>query len=62
MDYSNLDTEARTKFESWDGTLGPFPKGIDQVIVNGELTINEGENLTPLAGQLLHGPGFKKNR
>ncbi|MGQ9677253.1 MAG: N-acyl-D-amino-acid deacylase family protein [Chloroflexota bacterium] len=57
MDYDKIDTEARLKYELWDGP-GPFPKGFDQVIVNGKLTINQGENLRPLAGQVIYGPGY----
>ena len=36
-----------------------YPEGIRDVIVNGQLTVENGRRTPALAGQVIHGPGYK---
>lgn len=37
-----------------------YPEGVEYVIVNGQITVDEGQRTSALAGRPLRGPGYKK--
>ena len=37
-----------------------YPDGIKYVIVNGQISVDDGKRTSVLAGRPLHGPGYKK--
>ena len=46
----------RSTFE----TPNQYPEGIPFVIINGKLSVDNGQRTQMLAGRVLHGPGYKK--
>ena len=41
-------------------TPNQYPEGINYVIVNGQVSVDEGKRTPALAGKVLHGPGYQK--
>ncbi|WP_204601971.1 N-acyl-D-amino-acid deacylase family protein [Paremcibacter congregatus] len=55
-----FDLEDMQDTATWD-TPTAKPKGIEYVVVNGELVLDQGQHTGKLPGQVLRGPGYKEN-
>jgi hypothetical protein len=37
-----------------------YPEGIEYVLVNGQISVDQGQRTPALAGHVLRGPGYRK--